>query len=149
MKLFLIVGMLAIVASGCKPKGTVAVSSAVELSGAMTFSWDKAALTATNESGMSSVFSLLKRNREAGKTTYGQAKDPQETVFPDGIKFVYDSYDGKDITGIINTNGEKISLEYDITGRVKQIVYPDGTFQTFHYNEYGVRPSSMKTGKVQ
>ena len=138
--------MLALAASGCKPKGTGTAPSAVEPSSMVTFSWDKATLTATNERGMSGIFDLLKRNRDGGKTIFGQANDPQTTVFPDGIKFVYD---GKDITGIINTNGEKISLEYDITGRVKRIDYPNGSFQRLNYDIGGAKPISIETGKVQ
>ena len=146
MKLFLIAGMLVLAASGCKPKGMVTAPSAVEPSSMVAFSWDKATLTATNESGMSGIFDLLQRNRDGGKTIYGQANAPLATVFPDGIKFVYD---GKDITGIINTNGEKISLEYDSTGRVMRIVYPNGSSQGLIYDIGGAKPISIETGKVQ
>jgi YD repeat-containing protein len=80
------------------------------------------------------VLNLTGKNVASGKTIFDGDDHPVETRFPDNSLI---SYTESLPTKYVTSSGEITEYMHDTKGNLLKIVSPDGTFETFVYDENG------------
>jgi YD repeat-containing protein len=151
MRFITFLGLLAVVVTACRKEPVAPVG------------WNQTNLTAIvpgktistnmndwlNADAFDFVSDLILRDKSKGQTTYDGQHRPLETIFPDGIKFIYDgvaSNDDKQTIEIAYKN-EKILTRWSFDRQLTFILYPDNSYIKLHYaSDLDQTPSGMAAG---